>query len=529
MNDSKLYDFLLIGSGPNSAIALHELVNNKKLSKAQISLCMVTMSDNKILPDMERLRSVMNEVHWDFWDKKVVKQFISNGLAVSKIKNKPYFGNQDVYDSNKSETRINYEEGSPRISRYFGGFTNVWGGVLEKQPASILSGWPDDLLLELDSYYNQVIDIISNGKGLIKPNLHGPSGDKWVRNNVSNPNEFLSYFTDSYLAINENSGCNKCGLCQIGCPYDQIWSAKFLIDSIYEKFNFDLELGVVDRIKKEKNYYKISILKEGKLKHLRTKKILLGAGPIGTAAILQRSEMISDKILVRDTQTVLNTYIDIKQIWRRLDHHRVTLTDATLRFLPDFDFQNFTSLQLYFNFNGAGYKLQNSTRFLRYFPLSFLTAASRILVFTISYFDTSLSGTISIQYNSKTNLCEVSSSKKLDKNEIKKTNRIISKKLRSFGLIRIPFSLFLNMGGGYHFGASLPMLKEKELESDNKSEKLKFTNNFGELTTNPGVYIIDASNFPFIPTGSIALLSMANALRISRHISNKFAGVNQPS
>jgi ferredoxin len=468
-------------------------------------------------------------LHWDFWDKKAEKQFISTGLAANKIKNKPYFGNQDVYDSNKSETKICYEEGSPRISRYFGGYSNVWGGVLEKQPASILTDWPDDLLLNLDSYYKQVIDIISSGKGLVKPNLHGPSGNLWVKNNISNSLEFLNSLSDSYLVINENSACNKCGLCQVGCPYDQIWSAKFLIDSIYKKFNFDLELGVVDCIKKEQNFYCVSILIDGKIKKLRAKNILIGAGPIGTASILQRSEMVLDKILIRDTQTVLNTFIDLKQIWRRLDNRRVTLADATLKFSSDLELKYFTSLQLYYYFNGAGYKIKNSLIFLRYFPQFLLTAASKILVFTISYFDTRLSGTILLQYNTKTNLCEASSNRNINKKKIKKLNRLVSKKMRAFGLLRIPINLFLNIGGGYHFGASLPMLKQPVHKSDDTKERSNSTNNFGELASNPGIYIIDASNFPFVPTGSIALLSMANSLRISRHVSNKFAGEYQPS
>ena len=61
-------------------------------------------------------------------------------------------------------------------------------------------------------------------------------------------------------------------------------------------------------------------------------------------------------------------------------------------------------------------------------------------------------------------------------------------------------------------GASIPMLDENK--SNINETKFLHTKKNGEITKYKNVFIIDSSNFTNIPSGSLSLTIMANALRI---------------
>ena len=80
------------------------------------------------------------------------------------------------------------------------------------------------------------------------------------------------------------------------------------------------------------------------------------------------------------------------------------------------------------------------------------------------------------------------------------------------------FSKIGHFGRGYHLGASIPMLDESKIDSSEIN--YLYTKKNGEIAKYKNVFVIDISNFTNIPSGSVSLTVMANALRIATENSN---------
>jgi len=106
---------------------------------------------------------------------------------------------------------------------------------------------------------------------------------------------------------------------------------------------------------------------------------------------------------------------------------------------------------------------------------------------------------------------ENKSNKKKIKFEILNQLKILEKN-HKFISVR-PFLKLGDFGISYHLGGSIPMI--------NNEQNFKLKNNDlyckknGEISNFKNIFIIDSTNFTNIPSGSISLTSMANALRIA--------------
>jgi hypothetical protein len=512
------FDFVVIGSGPSSAIALSELV------KTSASICVISMNENRVSDEIGFLISEMSRNHWERWGGNLQKLFIKNGFPWQRgIGHKPFFGSLNIYDDEKQNLGVSYLGNVPRISTYFGGFSNVWGGVLERKSSTELDGWPIELLSNLDSYYDEVINLMSNNYGLILPNLHNEDSDIDVDRLMRNSILFKASQTNSRIAIRNASNCNSCGLCQIGCPYNQIWSAKNLIEQIVKEDRVSLIHGLVYQIIKIEDHYEIKISDHSESHFIKAKNILIGAGPIGTPSILQRSKFISDQIIISDNQTLIESYFNFNFLRSRISKRRVSLADAVLEYKDSEKEEHNVNIQLYFNFLGSVTKVKNSFKLARLIPEALLSLLFDLTVNTINYLDANLSGNLLLRYDNVTKEISLSENQRSSEKELKKIRKKIKIFMKNFGFFRIPINIVMPVGGGYHIGASLPM---KSQEIDLSSPMIDCTTQFGELNGYPGIFIIDSSNFPHMPKGSIALLSMANSLRISQFISTNFTGKN---
>tara|TARA_A100000164_G_C21660509_1_gene654703 strand:+ start:245 stop:697 length:453 start_codon:yes stop_codon:yes gene_type:complete len=91
----------------------------------------------------------------------------------------------------------------------------------------------------------------------------------------------------------------------------------------------------------------------------------------------------------------------------------------------------------------------------------------------------------------------------------------VLRKFLNLALVPIPFSNFLanklkgNKYGGWHCGGTLPFSQD-EL-------KTPFCKSNGELEKLKNVFIVDSSSFSSIPGSTVALLTMANAFRITKN------------
>ena len=124
--------------------------------------------------------------------------------------------------------------------------------------------------------------------------------------------------------------------------------------------------------------------------------------------------------------------------------------------------------------------------------------------------DYSIYSAIIRKEDQKLNVIENKGNKEKIKTEISKQIKILGNEFNFLSLNF--FSKLGNFGRGYHLGASIPMLDENK--SNINETKFLHTKKNGEITKYKNVFIIDSSNFTNIPSGSLSLTIMANALRI---------------
>jgi hypothetical protein len=121
----------------------------------------------------------------------------------------------------------------------------------------------------------------------------------------------------------------------------------------------------------------------------------------------------------------------------------------------------------------------------------------------IGFLDSSLSGTLTIQFENQRSIVTRSEPKNLRKSALKIIVRV-AKSTREVGITPIPkFVIVPTVGSGYHSGASMPI--------DGKHVDIS-----GRLRAAQNVFVVDATSLPEISAGSHTFTAMANAFRIAQ-------------
>lgn len=151
-------------------------------------------------------------------------------VAANGIPRKLYFGSDFVFQ--EAEQSVSLAANCATMFRSFaaGGFSNVWGAVVQRIQDKDINEWPIGAK-DLDPHYAAISKMIG---GSSPSQLHPSTQAKALYADLSAKADLLRRngisFEYPQLAAraadrNGAKGCRYCGLCLFGCPYDSRYAA----------------------------------------------------------------------------------------------------------------------------------------------------------------------------------------------------------------------------------------------------------------------------------------------------------------
>ena len=397
---------------------------------------------------------------------------------------KSYRGSAYPYDLNEF-LPLDHVDMRPTVwpSAGFGGFSRVWGAALGQDPPLSSLFNPIETLNPMDPRSQlftrsglKMAETIQrktreHSLGELQPRIH-------------------------HLAV-DSSKCIKCGDCLTGCPTDAIWFAGQGWNSL-ENIKFVLG-GPVTKIVESQDFVNLFIGTNPEPRPYS--RVLIGCGPIGTAALLMRSGLLPNEVEIQDSATVF----------------------IPLLRLPTFENQNSFALSQ-FAFDVSRPPLHQIH--IQYYPdsrkmvdraMNFLPFGKLILKFlwrcispftcaAIAYLDSSDSDAIVLTMRSDGEFSLKPRRKPGSEENRALALKVIAQNLRKVGLVCLSkLSKFGAPGEGYHFGAV---------------EGLDYLGGKSLVPGTSRVHVIDGSGLATIGAGPITDSIVLRAEEIVREILN---------
>jgi hypothetical protein len=409
-------------------------------------------------------------------------------------------------------------------SKSFGGLSNVWGANSLRFLKNDFDQWPisyDNLkeyyeecetIMQVSHFNDELSEELKVNKNKYdarKLNLYSNFIKVFLSAKKNRENDFISGF--SRVALNPD--VKNCSGCFFGC--DHAFSTRNHFEKLIN--NKDIEYRENSTLKKfslNNNVIELEFENPAKEKIL-TKKLFIGAGSVQTPKIVMNSLERKIDFKIMESQYILIPCFYLgKSFNNSLEHH--TLSQAQIVFKNGIK-HNLGNVNYEVKYDQKLIDLMLKKKFSLISKLIPNFLKKRIFVITcqVSSNHSIYSATIRKE-DQKFNIFENKNNKKKIKNEIAKQIKILGNKFNfsSFSF----FSKFGNFGRGYHLGATLPMVDENKI--DISKNNYLYTKMNGEINKYKNVFIIDSSNFSNIPSGSLSLTIMANALRIGSESTN---------
>lgn len=245
----------------------------------------------------------------------------------------------------------------------------------------------------------------------------------------------------------------------------------------------------------------------GEIVYLRSRKLILAAGAVGSARLaLQTRKDYRAKLALMDNPAVQFPFVIPARIGTRLERGAFGLTQLNLVYDPDEkkDFLQGSLLEV---------TSPSRAEFFRHFPwaardnLRLIRYVLPALIVLQLFFPADASNAARLSLKEDGTL-KVQAERDRMSPEIKKD---ILKIFRHFGAFSThSLAVDVPKGQSIHYAGTLPM-KADPVEP--------YTcNRFGELYGEPGVFVVDGSVFPALSSKNYSLALMANAMRIADHV-----------
>ena len=526
---------IIIGSGPAGISAASEILQNGK-SVAILDVGNEIEEDKKnFVRDYLETQNISKFKQEVEKSKKKLPKYFDPNLKF------PY-GSDFVFNIAKNEKISHSHNSNTLSSNAKGGLSNIWGTLSSPFFKKDIENWG----ISYEEFYRDknkveaIIPISSSKDNLAKffdteigkdhtfdISLASKEILKFLIKKEDDLNDEGFFFGRSKFAVSNKYSynkvnCQKCGLCHYGCPYECMFNAKNLLDSLIEKFSDKLNYKkniFVKTFKKTNNFIYLETINTStnEIEQYSCENLFIACGPILTASLILRSKILKQKeIKIKESQRFYFPAFYLGKSDNNLNELKNTLPELFFEIYNKkispksihLQFYTFNDLMLkpFENFFGT---------FAKYLVKIFPFVFNRLTVI-VGYIHSDHSSDIIIKntgeghennllINTKIN----NDSKYVVNNCVKFLKNIFSKKF-----IIIPQLVALNLpGSSYHYGGSFPM-------SNSKKEDTSTSLN-GELFVCKNVFILDASVFPDIPGSPTTFNIAINSTRMIKNLVNE--------
>jgi hypothetical protein len=530
-----IYENIIIGSGPTAVTIANQLLKlNKKVTIIDIGN---TIEKKNLNIKNEYLKTK---------NKKTFLKSIKKNKILNNYKNphlKFPFGSEFVFQKNSYEQFTAPENLDYILSNAYGGLSNIWGTMVSPFFHKDIENWD----IKYSDYYKNKSDVeeiipVSSSNDNLQDffginfgkahqfNLSNPA--KIFLNNLLNRKKLLNnnglFFGRSKVAVgnyysNNNIQCQECGLCHYGCPYDCMFNSSQLFDLHKNNKNFTY---IKNKFAKKINYSHksnflecIDINTKEEVSFL-FKNIFLCCGPISTAALLFRSNLVkSDKVVFKESQRFFLPIFNKKNIKDSTSQNKNVLSELYLEIYDEkllsksVHFQYYTFIDIFLKplekFFGNYVYL-----FPKIFPFIF-GRLNLLIGYLHSDYSNKIIMTSSPNQESKKYQYSLSFEKNnLINDSIKKITSYLKENLKEDFYISNRLTNINLTGASYHYGSSFPMSNFKNSLKDQTSLN-------GELNNNKNIFLLDASILPDMPGHPTTFNVCVNAARIIKNLNKE--------
>jgi ferredoxin len=465
-----------------------------------------------------RLASVEPEA-WTQEDLELVKR--TGPASLSGIPQKLTFGSNFAYRDVDAPTAPYLGNASMRRSFALGGFSNVWGAVIQKFPSEEFLRWPVTSG-QLSTHYSAIQELMCSSSGpLIRPSSQARAFYTDMLRNSSELERNGIRFGYPKLAVRSSDGdrdksCRRCGLCLYGCPYDSIFAAGFTLERLVREGAVSHVPDVlVDRVISTSAGIRVEGRSAKDCGHFAFEgsTVFIAAGLLESARIILNSTAAKTgcgtPLRIRTSDIFTLPIIRYRAVPHITTERMHTLCQVVMNINDPGITEYPVHLQLY------GYNdLYPEILARRMGPLShslkpLLRHLSERLFVAFGYLHSEISS--AIRFRPAASSTGKLSIEGQENPESRRVVRAIGRKLfRNRRLLRaLPVTHQVKIdrpGGGIRSGGCFPMRSiPRGLETDI----------WGRVPDLPGIHIVDSSVLPTIPAGPLAFTVMANAHRIA--------------
>ena len=441
-------------------------------------------------------------------------------VAANGIPRKLYFGSDFVFQ--EAEQSVPLAANCTTMFRSFaaGGFSNVWGAVVQRIQDKDINEWPISAK-DLDPHYTAISKMVG---GSSPSQLHPSTQAQALYADLSAKADLLHRngisFEYPQLAVraadrNGTKGCRYCGLCLFGCPYDSRYAAETTLgelvragQAVYEPDMLVRRLSPLDGMVRIEGRSR-----RGEVRVLSAERVFLAAG------LLESTRIVLESLGVYGRPLRIN-HSDIFTV-PLLRYHRslgiqVEKLHTLCQLTAEVEDMSICADRVHLQFYGYNelYRTllaDNIGPLAKPLALALDSLCHRLLVI-FGYLHSDVSSSIQLSLSAGVNPVVTLEGK--PNPEARRICMAVVRKLQRhhmcFKGITLRSRLRLDLpGGGYHSGGTLPMRRIPETFE---------TDTLGRLPSLPGVHVVDASVLPTVPASPTAFTVMANAHRIASEV-----------
>lgn len=413
---------------------------------------------------------------------------------------KSKFGSEYMYETTGSNIVFH----SPtNYSMANGGLSSVWGAGLRIWPEKSLQ----QLRFDVDAIYSSAARLLMHlphsgsaesigipSSAQVKDEDYPQGSEPLFRITQSNQQENPSMLRPSLaIATSGIKSCRGCGQCLTGCPYGSIFDAGDFIDNLVMENKAKRLYGVVSKVKQIDNHVDVQVIQNDLTVTSSFDLILLCAGAVGTPSILQKSNLLPNKIEVLDSQAFY--FVALKTPFSKQHKLKFALSEVGY-YKKDESINIYASL--YESNNEVRKKIAYKISQVIHLPIRNLPSIiDRFLVLGIGFLDSQSSGKIIIQSDEIGAVHIRNATNKKTKQAVKRALRQIAKDFNSRKLRIVPrVTLIPEVGLGFHSGGAAPLDSEH-------------VTSLGTLRKANRIRIADTTLLPFLEPGPHTFTSMA--------------------